>query len=139
MVAPIRIHWKILEDIRGRAKATPDAEICGGVVQGVLFPILNIEPNPRTRFMMDPGQQLDLYDMWGGVGELIIYHSHTQSPSGASGRDEQAIEMHPEAIFVIYSVPFDDFSAYRNVAGSATRIHIYTQLPYTTDSTQPIE
>ncbi|MFA9502179.1 desampylase [Natrinema sp. H-ect1] len=111
IVLPTGIRETILERARD---GTPE-EICG-VLGGEYdpdgrsrvasqYPAGNVADDPRTRYEIDPEQQLRLFDRLEDRGEAIVgfYHSHPRGPARPSATDA-ANATWPDRSYVIVSL-----------------------------------
>ena len=85
-------------------------EACGilggknGVVTDI-YPIPNIDENPKVRYLIDPkGQFLAIKDIrTKGTQMTAIFHSHPESPAYPSITDV-GLAFYPEAYYIIISL-----------------------------------
>ncbi|QSX00360.1 desampylase [Haloterrigena alkaliphila] len=96
LVVPSEIRNRILE----RARDGVPEEICG-VFGGDFeregrsrvrsqYPATNVAETPRTRYRIDPEEQLAIFERLEARGEEIVgfYHSHPRGPAQPSATDE---------------------------------------------------
>jgi len=108
---PAAVREAILE----RAREGAPAEICG-VLGGEYapdgpsrvasqYPAENVAEEPRTRYGIDPEEQLRIFDRLEDRGEEIVgfYHSHPRGPARPSATDE-ARATWPDRSYVIASL-----------------------------------
>jgi proteasome lid subunit RPN8/RPN11 len=106
----IQLPRTIVNQILAHAQRFPEQEICGliGADAGQplhSYPVDNSDAQPRSRFTMDPKQQIDAMRKMRDSGEELfaIYHSHPHTPAMPSVTDlEQAA--YPEAHYLIVSL-----------------------------------
>ncbi|MGM0389368.1 MAG: desampylase [Natrinema limicola] len=111
IVLPTAIREAIFE----RAREGSPEEICG-VLGGTYepegtsrvrsqYPADNVAENPRTRYEIDPEQQLAIFDRLEARGEEIVgfYHSHPHGPARPSDTDT-ALATWPDRSYVIVSL-----------------------------------
>lgn len=107
----IRLPRKLTNQLLHLAQISPEAEVCGLVgadasgmpVSG--YPIDNSAQTPKTRFLLEPSQQIAALKAMRDKGESLfaIYHSHPDTPAEPSATDiEQA--SYPEAVHLIISL-----------------------------------
>ncbi|MDF9744756.1 desampylase [Natrinema salsiterrestre] len=115
IVLPTAVRETILERAR---EGDPD-EICG-VLGGEYepdgesrvrsqYPAENVAATPRTRYEIDPEDQLAIFDRLEDRGEEIVgfYHSHPRGPPRPSATDA-AQAAWPDRSYVIVSLePFE--------------------------------
>lgn len=112
MSVSVTIPESVLTAIEYDASQTEE-EICGVIIRGKHKPIHNIAKNPRTRFRMQPSEQMAAWTAWERKGELIVYHSHPRGSAYPSADDRWVIARSPEVVFLIYAVGSRRFHAYR--------------------------
>ena len=107
---PERIRDEIVAHARGR---TPE-EVCG-ILAGTRgedasrvearHPAENVAETPRTRYEIDPREQLDLLEGIEAAGREVVgfYHSHPRGPAGPSATDA-AQATWPDRSYVIVSL-----------------------------------
>ena len=110
--------------IRERAREGRPAEICG-VLGGAYepegtsrvrsqYPADNVAANPRTRYEIDPEQQLAIFDRLEDRGEEIVgfYHSHPRGPAHPSETDAE-LATWPDRSYVIVSLEPREIGSWR--------------------------
>ncbi len=107
---PAPIESTLIEQAR---EATP-AECCG-ILGGTFgpdrrrvtsaYPTTNVARDPTTRYLIDPEEQLAVFEQLEGRGEAIVgfYHSHPRGPSGPSATDREGAAW-PDRSYVIVSL-----------------------------------
>jgi desampylase len=109
----------VREEIVARARAGRPREICG-IFGGEYEPTArsevrsqysaeNVAETPRTRYEIDPEQQLEIFERLEDRGEEIVgfYHSHPRGPPEPSATDA-ANATWPDRSYVIVSLePFE--------------------------------
>ncbi|WP_312912638.1 desampylase [Natronosalvus caseinilyticus] len=95
------------------ARASAPGECCG-VLGGEFdpdvsharshYPARNVADDPRTRYRIDPEEQLAIFERLEARGEDIVgfYHSHPHGPPGPSATDAEAAAW-PDRSYVIVS------------------------------------
>jgi len=114
----------IRETIFGRAREGSPEEICG-VLGGTYesegtsrvhsqYPADNVAENPRTRYEIDPEQQLAIFDRLEARGEEIVgfYHSHPRGPARPSDTDA-ALATWPDRSYLIGSLEPHEIGSWR--------------------------
>jgi len=120
IVLPPAIREVIFERAR---EGSPD-EICG-VLGGTYepegtsrvhsqYPADNVAENPRTRYEIDPEQQLAIFDRLEARGEEIVgfYHSHPRGPARPSEADA-ALATWPDRSYLIVSLEPHEIGSWR--------------------------
>ncbi|MFC6719420.1 desampylase [Natrialbaceae archaeon GCM10025810] len=104
----------IRDAIAERARAGAPEEICG-ILGGEFgpersrvvsqYPAENAAETPRTRYRIDPAEQLAIFDRLEGRGEAIVgfYHSHPRGPPRPSATDA-ARATWPDRSYLIVSL-----------------------------------
>lgn len=94
----IVLHADVRDAIVDRARAGAPEEVCG-IFGGEFgrersrvvswYPAENLAERPRTRYRIDPEQQLAVFERLEDRGEEIVgfFHSHPRGPSGPSATD----------------------------------------------------
>jgi proteasome lid subunit RPN8/RPN11 len=116
-VVVLRVRQNQLDRIIAHARAEAPNECCGmlagrGETVEEVFPGRNKDQSPKTRYLMDPEDQLRAFRAIDEQGwELLgIYHSHPHSEAYPSRTDrERALDrekqpLFPEARYVIVSL-----------------------------------
>ncbi|MGQ3411360.1 desampylase [Natrinema sp. LN54] len=111
----IALPTAIREAILERARGGRPAEICG-VLGGEYepegrsrvrsqYPAENVAETPRTRYEIDPEEQLAIFDRLEDRGEEIVgfYHSHPRGPPRPSATDA-AQATWPDRSYLIVSL-----------------------------------
>ncbi|ELZ20518.1 Mov34/MPN/PAD-1 family protein [Haloterrigena salina JCM 13891] len=111
LVVPTAIRDRILE----RAREGAPEEICG-IFGGDFesegqsrvrsqYPAENVAETPRTRYRIDPEEQLAVFERLEDRGEEIVgfYHSHPRGPPRPSATDE-AQATWPDRSYLIVSL-----------------------------------
>ncbi|MGR8931400.1 MAG: Mov34/MPN/PAD-1 family protein [Gammaproteobacteria bacterium] len=102
---------KLTNQLLHLAQISPEAEVCGLVganTRGVpvsCYPVDNSAQSPKTRFLLEPSQQIAAMKTMRDKNENLfaIYHSHPDAPAIPSATDiEQA--SYPEAVHLIISL-----------------------------------
>lgn len=114
----------IRETIRERAREGQPNEICG-VLGGAYepeetsyvrsqYPADNVAENPRTRYEIDPEQQLVIFDCLEDRDEEIVgfYHSHPRGPPRPSETDAQ-LATWPNRSYLIVSLEPPEIGSWR--------------------------
>ena len=106
----VRLTRAQFEQILAQARAEAPHECCGlllgrGDAVEEVFPGRNVDETPRTRYVMDPQDQLRAFRLmdergWDLVG---IYHSHPQTEAYPSETDKSRA-LYPDARYVIVSL-----------------------------------
>lgn len=106
----VRLTRAQREHLVAQARAEAPNECCGmllgrGDIVEEVFPGRNVHETPRTRYELDPRDQLRAFRLmdergWALVG---IYHSHPQTEPRPSKTDK-ALAMYPDARYVIVSL-----------------------------------
>ncbi|MFA9417669.1 desampylase [Natrinema sp. HArc-T2] len=112
------------ETIRERAHEGQPNEICG-ILGGAYepegtsrvhsqYPADNVAANPRTRYEIDPEQQLAIFDRLEDHGEEIVgfYHSHPRGPPRPSETDAQ-LATWPNRSYLIVSLEPPEIGSWR--------------------------
>lgn len=100
----------LVNRILHQAQCSAEREVCG-LIGGRddtpvnLYPVANIAADPRTRYEMDPREQIAAQRAMRERGEALwaIYHSHPQSPPVPSAEDVKRLS-HPAALYLIISL-----------------------------------
>ncbi|OIB58529.1 desampylase [Natrialba sp. SSL1] len=113
LVLPDEIRTQLCE----RARTGTPEEICG-ILGGTFdadrsqvasaYPATNVADTPRTRYRIDPEEQLECFERLEAAGEEIVgfYHSHPNGPARPSETDVEAATW-PDRSYVIVSLePF---------------------------------
>jgi len=105
-VLPPELRDAIVEQARG---ASPN-EACGliagrGGVPTRIIPCANTHPQPTTRYLIDPREQLRAFQDMDEKGEelVAIYHSHPASQPYPSPTD-RAESHYPDAVYLLVSL-----------------------------------
>ncbi|NGM70043.1 M67 family metallopeptidase [Natronolimnobius sp. AArcel1] len=108
------IPTAIRDEIRERARGGSPAEICG-VLGGEFgtkksrvdsqYPAENVADSPRTRYRIDPEEQLEVFERLEAGGEEIVgfYHSHPRGPDQPSETDARQATW-PDRSYLIVSL-----------------------------------
>lgn len=106
----VRLTRAQFDQILSQARAEAPQECCGlllgrGDVVERVFPGRNVDETPRTRYVMDPQDQLRAFRLmdergWDLVG---IYHSHPHTEAYPSETDKSRA-LYPDARYVIVSL-----------------------------------
>lgn len=106
----VRLTRAQLEQILAQARAEAPNECCGlllgrGDAVAEVFPGRNVDETPRTRYVMDPRDQLRAFRLmdergWDLVG---IYHSHPHTEAYPSETDKSRA-LYPDARYMIVSL-----------------------------------
>jgi desampylase len=95
----LQISRTLLDDLRARAAASPDAEICGLLLGGggevrEARACANVAADPRDSFEIDPSALIAAHRAarQGGPALLGHYHSHPNGDPRPSARDAAAAE-----------------------------------------------
>lgn len=106
----VRLTWAQREQIVAQARAEAPNECCGmllgrGDTVEEVFPGRNVDGTPRTRYELDPHDQLRAFRLMDerGWGLVAIYHSHPQTEPKPSKTDK-VLAMYPDARYVIVSL-----------------------------------
>ncbi|ADD05108.1 metalloprotease JAMM1, desampylating [Natrialba magadii ATCC 43099] len=107
----------ICEEICDHARDGAPEEICG-ILGGSFdanrsrvessYPTVNVADTPRTRYRIDPEEQLECFERLEAAGEEIVgfYHTHPNGPARPSETDVEAATW-PDRSYVIVSLePF---------------------------------
>ncbi|MFC4247168.1 desampylase [Natribaculum luteum] len=120
IVLPESIREAIVEDAR---EGTP-REICG-VLGGAFgeqrsrvdsrYPATNAAETPRTRYLIDPEEQLEIFERLEDRGEEIVgfYHSHPNGPAGPSATDAEAAAWPDRSYLIVSLVPTLEVGSWR--------------------------
>lgn len=95
-------------------------ETCGCVLRDMLIPMDNIHPSPRSNFAFEGKRQLEVWTEWGGVGDLIVYHTHPRGTAFPSQTDIAAAR-DPRIHYWIYSLSLLQDFFFRVDAGRVVR------------------
>ncbi|OVE85227.1 hypothetical protein B2G88_11120 [Natronolimnobius baerhuensis] len=110
LVIPTDVREAILE----RARDGSPAEICG-ILGGEFtpdesrvcsqYPAENVADSPRTRYRIDPEEQLEVFERLEGRGEQIVgfYHTHPRGPDRPSETDARQATW-PDRSYLIISL-----------------------------------
>ncbi len=113
----IELPADIREEIEAAARAGAPDEICG-VLGGSFdadssrvrshYPAENAARNPRTRYRLEPKEQLEIFDRLEERGEEIVgfYHSHPRGPFEPSDTDRE-LATWPNRSYLIVSLEAD--------------------------------
>jgi proteasome lid subunit RPN8/RPN11 len=113
-VPTLRIPESVREEILACAREGAPEEICG-VLAGAReenahrveshHPAENVAERPRTRYEIDPREQLDLMEGIEAAGREVVgfYHSHPRGPAEPSATDA-AQATWPDRSYVIVSL-----------------------------------
>jgi proteasome lid subunit RPN8/RPN11 len=131
-----------LDEIVAHAREEAPNECCGllaGVAQiNALFRIANlpsdaplvadlqVPPDRRLRYIMDPAQQLRAFKQMRaeGLALLAIYHSHPHSPAHPSATDVR-LAVYPDVHYLIVSLEHHpDVRAFRIIAQTITEVRL---------------
>jgi [CysO sulfur-carrier protein]-S-L-cysteine hydrolase len=117
LAVAVRLTRAQFEEILAQARAEAPLECCGlllglGEVVEEVFPGRNVDETPRTRYLMDPGDELRAFRLMDERGwDLIgIYHSHpeTEAYPSATDRarafDEKSRPLFPGTRYMIVSL-----------------------------------
>jgi len=106
----VRLTRSQFEQILAQARAEAPHECCGlllgrGDAVEEVFAGRNVDETPRTRYVMDPRDQLRAFRLmdergWDLVG---IYHSHPQTEAYPSETDKSRA-LYPDARYMIVSL-----------------------------------
>lgn len=119
----LRVPTEIRDAILERARAGTPEEICG-VFGGTFdpresrvvsqYPAKNVAETPRTRYRIDPEEQLAIFDRLEARGESIVgfYHSHPSGPSRPSETDAEAAAW-PDRSYLIVSLEPQQIGSWR--------------------------
>ncbi|RQG94394.1 desampylase [Natrarchaeobius chitinivorans] len=119
LVLPNAVH----DEITKRAHDGRPREICG-VLGGTFdpdesrvrsqYPAENVADTPRTRYRIDPEEQLEVFERLEDRGEEIVgfYHSHPRGPPRPSETDV-ATATWPDRSYVIVSLEPPDVGSWR--------------------------
>ncbi|WP_254762085.1 desampylase [Natrinema marinum] len=120
IVLPARLREAITE----RAREGKPREICG-ILGGEYapdgrsrvrsqYPAENVADAPRTRYEIDPEQQLRIFERLEDRGEVVVgfYHSHPRGPAGPSETDA-ALATWPDRSYVIVSLEPCEIGSWR--------------------------
>ncbi len=106
----IKLPRSIVNQLLELALSAPDREICGLIasLEGQptrCYPVSNVANHPRSRFQLDPKQQIAAMRQMREQGETLfaIYHSHPNSPATPSITDIEQIS-YPDALTLIISL-----------------------------------
>ena len=106
----VRLTRMQLEQILAQARAESPHECCGlllgrGDAVEEVFPGRNVDETPRTRYVMDPQDQLRAFRLMDerGLGLVGIYHSHPQTEAYPSETDKSRA-LYPDARYMIVSL-----------------------------------
>lgn len=106
----VRLTQGQFEQILAQAHAEAPNECCGlllgrGDVVEEVFPGRNVDETPRTRYVMDPRDQLRAFRTMDERGwDLVaIYHSHPHTEAYPSETDKHRA-LYPDARYVIVSL-----------------------------------
>jgi [CysO sulfur-carrier protein]-S-L-cysteine hydrolase len=106
----LRLSRAQFDQILEQARVEAPQECCGlllgrGEHVEEVFPGRNVDETPRTRYMMDPRDQLRAFRMMDERGwDLVaIYHSHPHTEAYPSETDKNRA-LYPDARYVIVSL-----------------------------------
>ncbi|KAA3629633.1 MAG: hypothetical protein DWQ09_05175 [Proteobacteria bacterium] len=109
-LASITLPRPLVNQILHHAQCHVEREVCGliGGIKGVptsLYPVTNVATDPRTRYEMDPREQITAQCAMRERGEELwaIYHSHPESPAVPSAEDIKRLS-YPDALYLIVSL-----------------------------------
>ena len=113
----VRLSRPQFDQIVTQARSEAPHECCGlllgrGDAVEEVFPGRNVDETPKTRYIMDPGDELRAFRLMDERGwELVgIYHSHPETEAYPSetdrnrARDDQNRPLFPGARYVIVSL-----------------------------------
>ncbi len=139
---PLRIPRSILDGMIAHAREEAPNECCGllaGAQEiGTLFRISNlpsdaplvadlqVPPDRRLRYIMDPAEQLRAFKQMREEGLTLraIYHSHPHSPAYPSATDVR-LAVYPDVHYIIVSLAHDpDVRAFRIVHQTVTEVRL---------------
>lgn len=95
-------------------------ETCGVVLRDLHIPMANMHPRSTKNFAFDVNEQLKVWSDWGGIGDLIIYHSHPRG-SAFPSRPDLIAARDPRIHYLIYALRFNEEFLYRVDAGEVIR------------------
>ncbi|THE65125.1 M67 family peptidase [Salinadaptatus halalkaliphilus] len=125
LVLPSDLREAILE----RARTGDPREVCG-VLGGSFdpdssrvrsqYPADNVADHPRTRYRIDPEEQLAIFERLEDRGEEIVgfYHSHPRGPPRPSETDAEAATW-PDRSYLIVSLSPLDIGSWRWRSGDS--------------------
>ncbi|NKE37573.1 M67 family metallopeptidase [Natronococcus sp. JC468] len=115
LVLPNAVRAEIVEQARG-GRPLESCGVLGGKYDPTgrsevrsQYPVENVAEHPRTRYRIDPEEQLAIFDRLEDRGEEIVgfYHSHPRGPPRPSETDA-ADATWPDRSYVIVSLePFE--------------------------------
>ncbi|MEM4782202.1 MAG: desampylase [Halalkalicoccus sp.] len=117
MTASLSFSRDAYDAILAHARAGAPHEVCGvlGGEDGrvtATYRVRNVADSPRTRYELDPEEQLRAIERVESEGELLgFYHSHPAGPAEPSATD-RAQATWPEAHYLIVSVPDERLGAW---------------------------
>ncbi|MCA1560290.1 MAG: M67 family metallopeptidase [Acidobacteria bacterium] len=105
----VQVRQSVLDDVASHAREEAPFECCGLLVasEGVIVEsvrIRNLERS-RTRYLIDPAQQIETNRRLRGTGRSVAgaYHSHPDSPAVPSPSD-LAEAHYSEFVYIIVSL-----------------------------------
>ncbi|MCH7659369.1 MAG: M67 family metallopeptidase [Euryarchaeota archaeon] len=107
----------VYDALFSHAREGAPEEICGvlagaGSTVDTTYRVPNVADSPRTRYELDPEEQLKVIERAESEGELVgFYHSHPEGPTEPSATDRMEATW-PDAYYVIVSVPENSVSAW---------------------------
>lgn len=106
----LELPRKLVNELLHYAQLSDEQEVCGllgmdAAERYTFYPIKNVAEEPRTRFLMDPEEQLSAMKKISDNEQTLfaIYHSHPTAPAIPSATD---IEMaaYPDAYYLIVTL-----------------------------------
>lgn len=116
-MTPLSFSRDAYDSLLAHAREGAPAEICGvlggeGSTVSSTYRVPNVADAPRTRYELDPEDQLKAIEAAESEGELLgFYHSHPEGPSEPSATD-RAQATWADAHYVIVSLPDESVSAW---------------------------
>ncbi|MFC6903682.1 desampylase [Halalkalicoccus tibetensis] len=117
MAPPLSFSRDAYDSLLAHAREGAPEEICGvlggsdGVVRST-HRVPNVADIPRTRYELDPEEQLTAIEAVESDGELLgFYHSHPAGPPEPSATD-RARATWADAYYVIVSLPEESVTAW---------------------------
>jgi len=106
------------EELITRARTGSPREVCG-ILGGTFgaershvqsqYPVTNVADRPRSRYRIDPEDQLEIFDRLEAGGEEIVgfYHSHPWGPPKPSETDARDATWPDRSYLIVSLDPFE--------------------------------
>ncbi len=130
----IHLRDRVRAEMIGHAREETPHECCGLLVgEGTLIDecvrARNVDPNPATRYEVDPATHIAVTRRLRGTSRSVIgcYHSHPRTPPVPSASD-RAEALYPGFVWMIVSLltPGAEVAAYRMDSDGVVTLSIYS-------------